>query len=373
MIALPRTSLPLSCALLLAGLGAACDPPPPANQESAVPVRTERLEAAPFHPALTLLGVVGPANRADIAAPIAGTLRLAPRFRAGLTGGAEVAAGELLAVVEAPDPEQRLREARIAQRGAEQELARMRRGAELGVLPRADLERARVGDELARERVSTAERDFGLRQVRSPLRGRLVVQAAPAPGSQVALQTHLATVVGGGPLRVEGRAAPSDLAKLRAGLAVRFLLAADTGREGGAAREVGRGILREISPVTDLTGTAGAVAEVREDRGMPVPGEGVEIEVALEPRPAALTVPEEAIVATAQGSSVYRIEPAGEQLRARLVPVRTGERSGGRIEILEGLAAGDRIAVDGVSALRDKVAVSEEATAAAAPDPGGKP
>ena len=53
------------------------------------------------------------------------------------------------------------------------------------------------------------------------------------------------------------------------------------------------------------------------------------------------------------GDLIYTGTPAG------VGPVKIGDPSGGRIEILEGLQAGDRIAVAGVSFLREGMKVRD--------------
>ena len=49
----------------------------------------------------------------------------------------------------------------------------------------------------------------------------------------------------------------------------------------------------------------------------------------------------------------------GPDQTARRRPVKTGQASGGRLEILEGLEPGDRIAVAGVSFLREGMKVRD--------------
>jgi membrane fusion protein (multidrug efflux system) len=276
-----------------------------------------------------LLGTVGPATTAEIPAPSGGTLRYAPRFAGGLASGAPVAAGELLATIVTPTPEARVREAEIAARGAQRELDRARRGVDEGILARAQLERAETEDELAQERVKSSVREVTVTQVRSPIAGRLVVQAQTPNGSQVAPQLRLATVALTAAVRPCYPTWP----------ALPPAPPSASGPEHGY--EVGRGTPRG-PPIADASGTARAVIEVTDDRGMPVPGSGVEVEVELPSRPAALLLPEEALVSTDGGLAAYRIEPRNDQLKARLVPVRTGERSGGKVEVLEGLAEADQ-------------------------------
>jgi len=350
----------LAAGLTLPLLALACaDPPPPEASPAALPVRSLVVEAAPFEPVLTLLGTVGPGSSAAVSAPVAGTIRYPARFARGLTTGATVRAGEVLAVIASLPAGERQGEAKIALRGAEEELARAERGFEVGILPKAERDRARVSADLARQRLADAGRALSQLAVRAPVAGRLVVAAPIPPGAEIAGGTPLATVAGGGRPRIEAQAAAGDLPHLRPGLAVRFLL------PGG--RAVGRGTLSEIAPMVDAAGTVRAIAEVdagSENAELPPPGSGIEVEVALERRPAAITLPEEALVVTAEGTAVYRLyrlQNVEDRQAARRQPVTAGGRRDGRVEIVEGLAAGDRVAVAGVAALSNGALVVEEA------------
>ena len=158
--------------------------------------------------------------------------------------------------------------------------------------------------------------------------------------------TVLARVAAGGPPRVEARAAAGDRARLHPGLGVRFVL---PGTPGAA----GRGVLREISPELEAGGTAPVVAEATAGAGLPASGEGVEVHVELDARPDALTVPEEALVVSEGGSALYVVEGGA----ARRRPVVTGARGEGRIEVVSGLAAGDKVVVSGAALLSDGVRV----------------
>ncbi len=169
----------------------------------------------------------------------------------------------------------------------------------------------------------------------------------------------LARVAAGGPPRVEARAAAGDRGRLHPGLGVRFVLP-------GVPGAAGRGVLREISPLLEAGGTAPVVAEVTEGSGLPAPGEGVEVHVELDARPDTLTVPEEALVISEGGSALFVAEGGTARRRS----VTTGGRADGRIEVVSGIAAGDKVVVNGAALLTDgaKVeAVAEPAKAEKAP------
>ncbi|HWK10836.1 MAG TPA: efflux RND transporter periplasmic adaptor subunit, partial [Vicinamibacterales bacterium] len=72
----------------------------------------------------------------------------------------------------------------------------------------------------------------------------------------------------------------------------------------------------------------------------------------LGPYAVALTVPADALVASGLRNTIF-VEAAPGQFEAR--QVRTGRRLGDRIEILEGLSAGERIAVSGTFLLDSEI------------------
>jgi RND family efflux transporter MFP subunit len=83
------------------------------------------------------------------------------------------------------------------------------------------------------------------------------------------------------------------------------------------------------------------------------PGASVTGKVRVALHPQAVVVPETSIVRRPAGLVVYRVEND----HVRQVPVSTGIRQGDSIEILSGVKAGDRLALDGAAYLNDGVAV----------------
>jgi RND family efflux transporter MFP subunit len=345
--------LPLLAVVLLAACGPAVAP----REEGVLPVEAMIVERAPFQPTLLLTGVTAPAATAEMVAPASGLITYPPRFPAGLITGATVVKGEWLATIDSLERRRELALARVAASSAAAELARMERAHALGVSPEVAVARARNDFEVAKARRASAEREATALVVRATAPGRLVVAAPVPPGSEVRAQQTLARIAAAGPLRIEALAAASDLGRLQPGLRIRLFAP-------GTTTEVGGGELRAVAPLVDASGTVAVVAEGTGDR-LPAAGEGIDLEVMLAPHARAITVPEEAVVVTDAGSAVFVLQGGGTQLHARRRVVRTGDRSAGRIEILDGLAPGDRIAVSGVASLRHDAAVSVVAPASA--------
>ena len=81
------------------------------------------------------------------------------------------------------------------------------------------------------------------------------------------------------------------------------------------------------------------------------PGMLMTVEVRSNPREA-LAVPEIAVLEQADGTYVYAVRAEGQTQRAELTRVRTGQRSAGMTEILDGLTDGDLVVTEGVQNLR---------------------
>ncbi len=329
-----------AAALLLLTLSA-CSPAPAdvPDEPPAAPVRLETVKWEPFQPTLALLGVVQPSGFGEVTIPVSGRLDYPGRFAGGLVTGAAVREGEVLARISSHDSEAELAEARLRLELTSSELARHQRAFDSGVEAASVLASYKAEAELARSRLEAAQGRAGRLSLRSPVSGRLIVDLRIPPDSEVTSGTVLARVAAGGSLKVEGRAAAADRGRLRPGLVVRFA--------GG-----GVGVIREVSPVVEAGGTVPLLVEVTDPEGLPAPGEGVELNVELDLRPQALTVPEEALVVSEGGSAVFVAERK-QGLVARRKTVETGARGGGRIEVVRGLNPGERLVVSGASMLED--------------------
>jgi len=352
-----KTHLFLVASLALAF--AACTQAPAAVPEEApaAAVRLETVRRTTFQPELTVLGVVRPGGLAEVSVPAGGRVRYPARFAAGLVSGLAVSAGELLARVSLQDAEAGLAEARLRLDAAASELARHQRAFDQGVEAAATLASFKAEADLARSRLVSARQRLGRLDLRAPVSGRLIVDQKVPAESEVAAGTVLARIAAGGSLRIEGRAAAADRDRLHAGLAVRFGV---PGAAPGVVR--GLGVIREVAPVVDAGGTVALLAEVTDPAGLPAPGEGVELHVALDRHEQALTLPEDALVLTEGGNAVFVAERSRGALIAHRKVVETGARGGGRVEVLRGLAPGDKVVVSGAADLADgdTVAAVEE-------------
>lgn len=81
------------------------------------------------------------------------------------------------------------------------------------------------------------------------------------------------------------------------------------------------------------------------------PGMLMTVRVLANPREA-LAIPEIAILDRADGAFVYRVVSREGGQAVEQVPIRTGQRSAGMAEVLEGLGVGDLVVTEGVQSVR---------------------
>jgi len=121
--------------------------------------------------------------------------------------------------------------------------------------------------------------------------------------------------------------------------------------------------IRELKPLISETSRAvDVIADVNDQAGWQ-PGASVKGEIILGEHPNAVLLPEQCIVLRPAGEVVYVVKDGLALQRI----VKTGMRQDGKVEIIEGLSAGEVIAKDGAAFLTDKAKVKVEAKKQANP------
>lgn len=121
-----------------------------------------------------------------------------------------------------------------------------------------------------------------------------------------------------------------------------------------------------IDPRIDANGRSLAVrAKLDNADGVLRPGMFVRVRLIFASRENILTIPEQALVPSAQGISVFVVIDG----KVKQTPVKPGQRRAGSVEIVEGLKAGDSVVTAGQLKLRDGAPVKPIDEAAT----GGKP
>ena len=219
--------------------------------------------------------------------------------------------------------------------------------------------------EAARARADNSRRSLGKTQVRAPIDGIVEVQIV-SPGDYVKVGDPLFNLVAPKKLRAHLPFAESLGPLLQVGQEVRLASPLAPGK-------VFTSRIKDIRPgIVEGSRSLDVLADIDND-GSLRGGGTVNAAVIVSARTEALTVPEQSIVLRPAGKVVYVIADVDGQKKAQQKPVRVGAKRGGRIEILEGLAGGETIALDGAGFLTNGAAVAvKEAAGAASKVPAGK-
>lgn len=271
--------------------------------------------------------------------------------------GDPVRAGEALAIVESRDAAQITADRGVASAKsvlAQRALARERYLYQQKVTARVDLEQAEAEAAMAAAEARRAQAAAGAAKVAgdgrsvlltSPISGR-VTAATVRLGTFVQPETELFRVADPRQIQIEAAVGPAEAARLASG--------------DGAIVELpdGRTVNARVRAVTPtLSGETRSATAVL-DASDPALQPGLSVRVRLLPSrggsTTAIVVPEEA-VQSVNGRDVVFVR-TGKGFRA--VPVTTGQRSSGRIEIASGLQAGRTIATTNAFLLKAELGKS---------------
>jgi membrane fusion protein (multidrug efflux system) len=211
-------------------------------------------------------------------------------------------------------------------------------------------ELAQADVNLAEAALETASLNLGYATVTAPIRGR-IGRAAVTEGALVGQNeaTPLATVQQIDPVYVNLTQSSSDALRLKRALesgsaaedgAAQVVILTEDGREHPQA---GRLLFSEVS-VDEGTGTIALRAEVpNPDRSL-LPGMYVRARLQQAVARDAITVPQQAVVRAGDGASVWVVKDGKAERRT----VQVSAAHGDQWVIASGLAAGERIVVDGL-------------------------
>jgi membrane fusion protein (multidrug efflux system) len=361
--------------LTLAPLALACSA---AKEETAVqapPVSLSDVVAVDVEDRIEATGELVSPSHALIAAEVGGRITAL-----WVEDGAPAARGERVLEI---DPERRNLEVRAASAGnteakaalveAHRAAERMRTLFKSNVASQSQLDQAETALELARSRAEgaaarLAETQRALRdaEVTAPFSG-MIAQRFVSVGEFVQPGTKLFELVALDPIEVEFRISEVDSSRVRVGQIVGVRVAPYPDELFQATVTV---VAPTIDPATRTLRVRGSLANP-ETRLRP--GLFARADLGVARRDGVLMVPEEAILQRSDGQVVFRFVE-GNRVERRVV--RTGAAKDGRVEIAEGLSAGDRIVTRGHTALVDGGVVTVRAPDGTALDPdvaSGKP
>jgi len=326
-----RLTLPVAVLALLAGCGRRESPEsvaaslPPAR----VRVATVRVEAVPVLTEVT--GTVRPVQRAMIAAKVMGAIAELP-----VVLGQRVKAGDLLVKISAGEISARVLQAQAQLNQARRDLDRERdllgKGASTPDMVKSLEDRDAMTEAMVRE----AEVMLGYATVRAPFDG-VVARKLANVGDLAAPGQPLLEIEGTDDFQVEAGIPDSLATRLAAGTPLAV--------EVPAAGIHFTGTLVELSSAADAF-TRTVTAKISVPAGTAV-GSGQYARVQAPGAPVrALLAPAAAVSDLGEMERVFVVGDAAGRRSAVLRLVKTGAARGDRVEILSGLADGDRIVIN---------------------------
>jgi RND family efflux transporter MFP subunit len=258
---------------------------------------------------------------------------------------------------DAVDPEETglVRQRRAVAREARLNRDRMKTFVDRGLSPRASLDAAEAALEVAegqqqdaleeirnregvlqqrRSEVEIARQQLQDTVLRSPLDGAVSARQVTT-GEYRAPGTPVLTVVRTSPLRLQLSVPEREVADLTAGLAVQLRVEGDRTTHDGRLERIG-------AAIDETNRTLPVEAVVPNPSNALRPGQFATADIIISDNDLALVVPQDAIVTFAGVQKVLTVREG----RAHEQRIRTGRRAGERVEVLEGVSAGDVVILE---------------------------
>lgn len=270
--------------------------------------------------------------------------------------GDQVSAGAPLVTLRGDSQQAALVAAQATYAEAEQLYQRQASLADQQLVARASIDTQKSIRDAALARVQQMRADLGDRNVRAPFAGVLGLRQV-SPGALITPSTVIATLDDVSRVYADFQVSESALASVQVGNQV----------TGSTVAYPGREFTGNVSTVDARLDPNTRAVTVRADFPNPdrVLRPGMLLDLRLfRPERQALVIPEIAVVQVGRESFVYRVTPDGSVEQAK---VTTGVRRDGKVEIVEGLAGGERIVIEGTGKLRPGVKVADTPAPPATP------
>lgn len=326
---------------------AAAGPPP------GMPVETTQVAVEPVNRRLSAVGTLQSDESVVISAEIAGRVE-----QIAFDEGEKVEAGQVLLRLD-----DSVLKAELDRAAAGLGLSRANyKRAEALLKDRAISERERdeayAKWQLDEAAVRLAQANRAKTVIRAPFSGRLGLRNV-SPGSYLRPGDSIVTLDAVDPIKVDFRVPEGFARQVAVGQTLQVTVDAVPGSTFA-------GEVIAIAPQLDAQGRSMLLrARLANERHLLNPGMFARVSLVIEERAEALMVPEEALIAQGDSQLVYKVVDG----KVEASPVKLGIRQKGRVEILEGVRAGDTVITAGHLKVRPGMPVTVLPTVAANTQP----
>jgi len=307
------------------------------------PVAVEVVKAERMADRITSVGTVLPDERVDVRSEISGRVREI-RFREGT----RVARGDLLVKID--DSELRAQLARAESRLviAQKDADRQRDLYDQHVASQREFDNAVNNLGVAKAELDLTRAQLDKTDIRAPFAG-LVGLRSVSVGTYVSPATPITTLQNDRPVKIDFTVPERYAASVAKGDSIHFTVE-------GSARVFAGSVYALESDIDQATRTMGVRATSPNTDGALVPGAFAEVEVIL-PERSTILVPSFAVIPELRGHRVFVFRGGKAESRTIRIGVRTEER----VEVVDGLAAGDTLITSGILQLKPGAPVSVNA------------
>jgi RND family efflux transporter MFP subunit len=208
-----------------------------------------------------------------------------------------------------------------------------------------------------------AEAQLNYSEIRSPING-VVTDRPLYPGEMAAAGTPLLTVMDTSSVVARAHIPQEQAALVKLGdtatIVLRGAVSGGVSDKASGEDDAIEGKVTVVSPALDPNSTTVEVwVQAKNPKGRLRPGTSVRISMLARSVPNSMVIPAAAVLTAPDGSSYVML--AGSDDKAHQKTVKTGIRQGDQVQILDGLAEGDRVVASGAYGLPDNTKIRVEA------------
>jgi len=258
--------------------------------------------------------------------------------------GDRVRTGQVLVEMSSVEQAADLAEVNASNAAAQEDMRRYQELYDRGFASQARLDTVRAAADAAQARADAGSSRIADRTIRAPFAGVVGLRTA-SPGQYMRPGDQIGTLDDVSEIKLDFTVTETQLSRVVAGVELVARTAAYPNRTFTG------NIANVDSRVDPNTRTVRVRAILPNGDGTLRPGMLMTVDVRSNPRQA-LAIPEIAILDQIDGAYVYRVVAQAGVQTVELLQIRTGQRSGGMAEVLEGLNAGDQVITEGVQSVR---------------------